>query len=258
MSKSVGIVVPTLGERPGYLNECLESIGAAGNVHVCLVAPKGFNADWLMSNGLANQLVIDPGKGLAGAINTGISELPQSIQYVGWLGDDDLLAPYAVNETSEVLDRNPSTVLVYGACDYIDDDGKRIWTNRSGQWASWVLPFGPDLVPQPGALFRRGAFEKVGGLSIKYGWAFDFDLLLKLRKMGRLQYVPSILSKFRWHRTSLTVAQRAKSVAEASVVRVSHLPQPVRYISAMWEYPVKKATLIAGRILSSKLSRERK
>lgn len=258
MNKSVGIIVPTRGERPEYLNECLESIESAGNAHVCLVAPKDFDSDRLIRKGLANQFVMDPGNGLAAAINKGISELPSSIRYVSWLGDDDLLTPGSIIETSEVLGKHPATVLVYGACDYVDEKGKHIWTNKSGQWASWVLPFGPDLVPQPGTLFSRKAFEKVGGLDSRYGWAFDFDLLLKLRKIGALAYVPQTLSKFRWHPTSLSVGQRMESTSEASRVRVSHLPKPIRFVSALWEYPLIQASRIAGKILTRKVHRERK
>lgn len=43
MIQRVGIVVPTLGERPEYLLECLQSIRKAGRAHVLLVAPNGFD-----------------------------------------------------------------------------------------------------------------------------------------------------------------------------------------------------------------------
>jgi len=255
LSKRVGIVVPTLGKRPDYLKQCLESIRAAGDAHVCLVAPKDFSPQPLVASNLADQFVVDPGMGLSKAINKGISELPAEIEFINWLGDDDLLAPDSLNDAVQILDANPTTVLVFGSCDYVDPNGKVVWVNKSGQWASPLLHFGPDLIPQPGALFRRKAFEQVGGLSKSYDWAFDFDLLLKLKKIGKLRFINKTLASFRWHPESLSVEYRTMSVAEASKVRVSHLPIFLRPVSCLWEYPVRKATLVAGNKVTARAKR---
>jgi GT2 family glycosyltransferase len=251
----VGIVVPTLGRRPDYLKQCLDSIRAAGAAHICIVAPKDFDFQPLISSGLADQFVVDPTEGLAEAINKGFSELPTEIEYVNWLGDDDMLAPGSLAETAQVLDVEPTTVFVYGSCNYVDPNGRVVWSNKSGQWAGSLLHFGPDLIPQPGALFRRKAFEEVGGLSKTYDWAFDFDLLLKLKKLGKLRFIDKTLANFRWHPESLSVEYRTMSVAEASKVRVSHLPALLRPASCLWEQLVKKATLIAGNRVTSRAKR---
>jgi GT2 family glycosyltransferase len=196
--------------------------------------------------------VVDPGEGLPAAINQGISELPSHVQFVNWLGDDDLLTKGSLETTAKVLENDTEAVMVFGACDYINGKGQIIWTNRSGQWAVPLLRFGPDLIPQPGALFRRSAFDNVGGLTTDLGWAFDFDLFIKLAKLGKLIYLNQTLAQFRWHPESLSVEHRKKSVAEASQVRVSHLPAFVRPISILWEYPVRQATLIAGKRVTAK------
>ncbi len=252
MSQKVGIVVPTLGTRPDFLKECLESIKHAGNAHVCIVAPKDFNYKPLIEHGLVDQFVIDPGSGLPDAINAGFSKLPSDIEYINWLGDDDLLSVGSLEEATKVLESEPNTVLIFGSCDYVDPTGKTIWTNRSGQWASVILRFGPNLVPQPGALFRRSAFDKAGKLRAEFKWAFDFDLLLNLKKIGRLRFLSQTLASFRWHPESLTVEFRKKSVEEASRVRILHLPRILKPISWLWEYPVKKATFLAGLRVSQK------
>jgi GT2 family glycosyltransferase len=246
VSKRVGIVVPTLGSRADYLRQCLDSIKVAGEVHVCLVAPADFDYHELMRLNLVHQFVIDPGTGLPEAINKGFSELPSDISYINWLGDDDLLSPGSIAKASSVLDAEPNTVLVYGSCDYVDPQGQVAWTNRSGQWATKILGFGPQLIPQPGCLFRRSAYIQIGGLNTDFNWAFDFDLLLNLKKVGGLKFIDTTLASFRWHPESLSVEYRIKSVAEASKVRISHLPGPIKSISWLWEYPIKKATLVAG------------
>jgi GT2 family glycosyltransferase len=255
LSKRVGIVVPTLGQRPDYLIQCLESIKKAGDAHVCIVAPKDCDVKHFLESALAHQVVADPGSGLSDAINKGFQELPTGIEYINWLGDDDLLAPNSLLEATRVLDSDSQAVLVYGSCHYVDPQRRIVWVNKSGQWASSLLHFGPDLIPQPGALFRRTAFEKVGGLSNTYDWAFDFDLLLKLKKIGKLRFTDKTLASFRWHPESLSVEYRTMSVAEASKVRVSHLPALLRPVSCIWEYPVKKATLVVGNRLTKKVNR---
>ena len=255
MSKRVGIVVPTLGRRPDYLRQCLESIRSAGSAHICIVAPNTFESGSLIDSGLADQFALDPGKGLSEAINHGMASLPEHLEYVNWLGDDDLLAPDSLQLATDALDSDESVVLVYGSCDYVDPSGQKVWANQSGPWAATLLHFGPDLIPQPGALFRRSAFEKVGGLSNAYDWAFDFDLLLKLKGIGKLKFIDATLAGFRWHPESLSVEFRKKSVSEASQVRISHLPKALKPFSWLWEYPVKKATLIAGSRVTSRAKR---
>ena len=252
MTQRVGILVPTLGTRPFFLEECLRSIKLAGDAHVSLVAPGSFDASSLTAERLVDSVVVDEGAGLAIAINKGIQNLPANVQYVNWLGDDDLLLPDSITTCQKVLESNDSVVLVFGGCDYVDASGKYIWRNKSGRWAIPLMRFGPDLVPQPGALFRRDAFEKVGGLNSKYRWAFDFDLFIKLSQHGKLKFLNVILAKFRWHPDSLSVGQRRMSVQEASAVRMAHLPPNIRTLAHLWEIPIQMATLIAGTRLTAK------
>lgn len=259
MNAKIGIVVPTLGSRPEYLEQCLESIAysklGADNVHVTLVAPRKMDCSKYLNSGLANSHVYDPEEGLAAAINLGFSSMPEEIEYINWLGDDDLLEPGSLTATSSILDKFSNLVLVFGQCNYIDSTGATVWRNKSGPWAKSLLRFGPDLIPQPGALFRKSEFFKVGGLNTNYRWAFDFDLFIKLSKAGRFGYLNRVLASFRWHPESLSVEHREKSVYEASRVRVSHLPGALRVIATIWELPVRWATLLAGLRLTREIGK---
>jgi hypothetical protein len=222
---------------------------------VLIVAPEDFDPNPYLLEGLADQFEVDPGLGLAEAINAGFKSLPSGVSLVNWLGDDDLLTAGSLEITSGELLKHPEIDLVFGSCDYIDTNGNKIWTNNSGQWAVPLLRFGPDMIPQPGALFQKEAFLNVGGLNTNFSWAFDFDLFIKLSKIGKVRYVDETLASFRWHPESLSVEFRSKSVAEASQVRVSHLPTWLRIFSPLWEYPVKWATLVAGNRVTIKAKR---
>jgi hypothetical protein len=107
-------------------------------------------------------------------------------------------------------------------------------------------------------VFRRDAFEKAGGLSDKFEFAFDFDLFLKLTTDGRAVFVDQILSSHRWHATSLTYSRRWDSVKEASSVRVSNLSPLLRGFSILWEVPIMFTTYFAGSFLSSSTARRLK
>jgi GT2 family glycosyltransferase len=243
-----GIVVPTLGTRHDYLTLSLRSIRAAGDVHICIVCPERTDLSKYASEGLFDQRVNDPGTGLATAIHAGLLSLPSGITYANWLGDDDLLRSGTLIRTSKYLDENPEVVMVFGSCDYIDQDGVTIWRNRSGQWAVPMLRFGPCLIPQPGALMRLQSYKETGGLDASYKWAFDFDLFLRLSKSGKLKFMPETLSAFRWHDGSLSVGGRHGSVREASRARRSHLPPFLKPISPLWEIPVRLTTKYAALI----------
>ena len=250
MMTEIGIVVPTIGQRPEYLPLALRSIRKAGNAYVLLVGNKGFDAQPLKAEGLIDQYLDEQGPGLAAKINFGFRSLPDNIKYINWLSDDDLLAPGALDIALARIKQPDRPALVFGGCEYIDILGKKIFVNRSGAWAVPLLRFGPQLIPQPGALFRRDAFEKIGGLKSSLSWAFDFELFLALSEMGKVAFLNQVLSQFRWHAGSLSVLKRAEAVKEASLVRVSRLPKILKPVSFLWEYPVRIATYIAAKPVS--------
>ncbi len=251
--EQVGIIVPTIGGRPEYLPLALQSIRNAGNAYVILVGKKGFDASKFLESGLIDEYLDEVDPGLAAKINFGLRALPSHIRFFNWIGDDDLLTPNSLTIATKRMLEADQPVLVFGGCEYIDPVGKPIWNQKSGQWAVPLLRFGPQLIPQPGSLYRRDAFEKIGGLSTEFGWAFDFQLFLSLSKVGKAVYIPQTLANFRWHPGSLSVSRRRESVAEASAVRVSHLPGWLRPISPLWEWPVKQATYWAGVRVSRRL-----
>jgi hypothetical protein len=247
-----GIVVPTLGTRSEYLKKCLESIRSSGDAFILLIGPVDKDFSELQSRGLMDQFVVDPARGLPAAINIGMATLPKEIEFVSWLGDDDLLLPGALRMAERVLQSNQNLTFVYGGCQYIDELGQVIWHNKSGAWARYLLRVGPDLIPQPGSLIRRKFFEECGGLGENQKLAFDVDLFIKLTKLGPSKHIPKIFASFRWHSGSLSVAERLLSVQEASEVRISHLAPLLKGLSFLWEPFVRWITLNAHRAVFEK------
>jgi len=248
-SYEIGIVVPTLGQRDTYLSECLKSIRAAGKVHICLVAPPLVNLARWTAEGLIDQVVTDPQKGLPAALDKAFSELPKEIKYINWLGDDDRLVPGSLEIALQALHENQYD-FVFGSCDYIDSKGQLIGTNRSGRWAMWLMKFGPDLVPQPGSLFRRDSFNAVDGLDSSLGWAFDLDLFLRFGKSCRWTFVSTTLAQYRWHEETLSTGRRREMISEARKVRRRHLNKVQVLFSPLWEWPLSFAVNFAGKFVT--------
>jgi hypothetical protein len=243
----IGIVVPTMGTRSEFLRQSLASIRSAGNATIHVVAPKSAQLESSLDPDSYDALITDPGTGLSAAIDTGLRSFPPSVQYINWLGDDDLLTEGSLDHALNILVSDPDIALVYGGCEYIDGAGELLWLNKSGSYAQYLMRFGPQLIPQPGSLMNRNAYEQIDGLNHQFKWAFDLDLFIRLSRVGRLQFTPRTLAKFRWHDGSLSVGGRNGSVAEASLIRIAALPRWIQLLAPLWEIFVRSIIMWAGK-----------
>ena len=101
----------------------------------------------------------------------------------------------------------------------------------------------------------REVYIATGGLHATYKWTFDLDLFIRLKKSGRLQFIDSTLTKYRWHEGSLSIGGRQRSVNEATLIRRSLLPKSLQFVSLLWKILIKKSILVAGNRLNAKLTR---
>ena len=257
MSK-VGIVIPTIFERPEYLFEAIKSIRTAGDAYVLLSTPDNPEMASKYIHLVDEHVLEQTGGNLASKINHALNELPADCEFIGWLGDDDLLTPNSIQRAVSALQENPELALVYGSCDYIDASGKKIGQNPSGSWAKKLMLFGPFLIPQPGSVWRRSAFKAIGGIDDRFGLAFDHDLFLRLTKHSGAKFLGVTQAAFRWHEGSLSVGKRWTSVLEASSVRRKQYKPIIRPMMFLWEPLVILATKFAGDFVTLRVSRRTK
>ena len=251
------LVTATLGRRPEYLDQTLSSIRSQSvSSDIIIVAPGDAPGIHQAAKNASATLLDDPGS-LVGAVNLGVSHglANHDYEFVNWLNDDDLLEPGSLAATTGLLDTRPEAVAAYGACRYINDGGHQLFINKAGPWASRILSWGPDLIPQPGMLVRASAWQQIGGLDPSYSLAFDLDLLLKLKKLGQLADTGTVVSSFRWHAESLTVDDRRLNIAESERAKRTSLSPRMRRLSWTWEPPVRIATHLAARLVHRKALR---
>ena len=252
------MVVPTIFARPEYLSTAISSIlSQQGDfeVKVIIGCPAEKVAAVKRAYGAEAEVISEsPEGGLAHKLDLLLKATPESAKYITWLGDDDLLLPGSLASATKAMEADTSCSLAFGGCDYIDAEGAVLTTNKSGQWASSILRFGPQLIPQPGSLFRRTDYLKTGGLDDTFGLAFDFDLFLKLKDLGQLTHLETTVAQFRWHPNSLSVRKRLRSALEASRVRRRHYRGLSRLLWPLWEPLVVFATWAAGKLLNVQIS----
>jgi len=242
------VLMPTLGKRNDLLRLTLESIANQKPVKtdVAMVFPLKNKETKALAKEFGAIMIDDPG-GISRAANAAIEAAKPWHEYITWLGDDDLLTPGSLATSVKALDKDKGAIVAFGYCDYINANGKHIFTNRAGKLAPWLMTWGPDLVPMPGLLLRRSALEKVGLFDVNNKWSMDLDLLLRLRKTGRFVNTRTTLACFRWHENSQTVSNRPQVLKEAEMVKRKHLPKPLGVIAPLWEKPVRLATYAAAR-----------
>ena len=242
------LVVPTLGQRIPLLRKTLVSISEQLiPIDVVVVSPNLPDVQALCLE-FGHRWLPDPGS-QAEAINRGIGELGDGYFGVGWLNDDDELEPNTAHRVLEEL-KAKDVVLAYGACRYVNPEGMTLGISRAGRLAPLVLPWGPDLIPQPGMLVRTNAWRSVGGLDTTFRLAFDLDFILRIRREGTLRYVPCVVSQFMWHPNSLTVENRALNLVESERARVAALPRRIRWLAPVWERPAQFAVKLAASVVS--------
>lgn len=147
--------------------------------------------------------------GLSGSSNAVVREARAPL--VARMDADDVAHPERLARQVELMRARPEVVLTGALCEGIDAAGRRV--RPRDRWrlvrASLFPPF-----PHGSAMFRRAAFDAVGGYREDCdGWE-DQDLFLRLSRRGRVVVLPDTLYYYRYHVSNATggspVAHRAR------------------------------------------------
>ena len=160
----------------------------------------------------------EPDDGQGDAINRAFSRTAGDL--MGWLNSDDIQLPGALAYVAHYMATHPEVDVVYGNRILIDEN--------DGQIGLWVLPRHDDtaltladFIPQETLFWRRSIWEAVGGrVDPAFGYALDWDLLLRFREAGAtMVHLPRFLGAFRVHEEQKTSAQDALGARECAELR---------------------------------------
>jgi glycosyltransferase involved in cell wall biosynthesis len=172
--------------------------------------------------------VSEPDSGVADALRKSFDAAGGEI--FGWVNSDDRLLPGAVASAVRALEEHPEAVAVYGNALWIDERGEVLGRYPTEPFNRAQL--GQEcFICQPACLFRAAAYRRCGGINATLGFAFDYDLWMRLSEHGSFVHVPETWAHSRMHAANKTLGNRREVFAESMNVIEKHFGHiPFRWI----------------------------
>lgn len=125
-------------------------------------------------------------------------------EYFIWLNADDILLPGAAKKLLSVCERRVRPSIVYGDYVRIDGEGNVFAKRRQPSYNYWDCLHGYLFVQNAAAMFNAEMLRKVGGFDVSLRFVMDYDIILKLGKIGSVEHIKYFCGAFRVHGLSKT------------------------------------------------------
>lgn len=252
---SVSVVMPVRDAAP-YLEESVTSILGQSFDDFELVAVDDGSVD--ESPEILRRLAAQDGRitvhehrtphGLVGSSNDAVSRANAPL--IARMDADDIAHPDRLLRQVEVFAANPEAVLVGTLFQGIDAGGRVVRPlDRARLLRPTTIPF-----PHGSAMFRRAAFDSVGGYRPgTEGWE-DQDLFVRLGRLGDVLTITEPPYCYRYHaRSSTTLASIDE--AEARVIKPPDLHRSIvpqiryrHFPRRRYPAPVLSPHIVGGRV----------
>lgn len=205
----VSIVTPSYNQSR-YLAATIESVLGQDYPNLEYIVVDGGSTDGSVEiiKRYADKLawwVSEKDKGQTDAINKGFARARGEI--LAWLNSDDTYEPGAVREAVEFLLANPEVGLVYGDCNFIDENGTKYGKFNAAQTDLEKLRRGYVHIPQQASFWRADLWKKVAPLDESFFFAMDYDLWVRLAQISEFRYLPGrTWANFRLHSDAKSIA----------------------------------------------------
>lgn len=197
-----------------YLRQAVESALAQDfhDLEVCVVDDASSDGSWAELEGLAardSRVRIRRNDERLGAGETSRRALDLCRgEFVLQLDSDDLLLPGAAWELLRVLREDREASLVYGGFERVDTEGKLLRETK-GEGFSWERALVGCITTHP-RMFRARDYYRTRGFDPALRSSIDFDIYLRLARVGRVHHVGKILYRHRWHGDNMSVLMRGE------------------------------------------------
>ena len=162
--------------------------------------------------------VSEADNGQSHAINKGLSRATGDV--LAWLNSDDLYTPGALALVADAFSNKPDSDWLIGRCGIIDHDSREIrrwitrYKNRQMNRYTFRRLLRENFVPQPAVFWRRDAMRQAGLLDESLYYTMDYDLWLRLGRLGAPIVLDRVLAQFRLHGESKTGQCNSKQLYE--------------------------------------------
>ncbi len=203
----VSIVTPSYNQAP-YLEATIRSVLEQDYDQIEYIIVDGGSTDGSgeIIKRYADRLawwVSEKDRGQTDAINKGFARAKGDV--LAWLNSDDTYQPGAIREAVAYLKAHPEAGMVYGDCNYIDENGRVIGRFPAARTNYARLRRGYVHIPQQSSFWRGDLWRKVGPLDPTFYFAMDYDLWVRLAAEAPLHYIPRLWANFRLHSGAKTV-----------------------------------------------------
>ena len=140
-------------------------------------------------------LIEKPNGGLPTAINAGFRRASGDLVY--WLDSDDLLMPGTVRAAAELFARRSNASILYGNYYRIDDNDVPFAARKQPTYDRCIGLYGYLTVFH--SFFNRRYLEQVGYADETIRCACDFDLYMRMVKLGPILHMGRYISAYRVH-----------------------------------------------------------
>lgn len=147
-------------------------------------------------------------------INRGWRELSGDV--LTWLNSDDTFTPGAAAVAMDYLAAHPETDIVYGRTVFTGPSGRRLPGPPRGRPFDYLTLVREceNPIPQPSAFIRRRVLDDVGLLDEHFYYFMDWDYWLRAGLEHRIDFIPDVLSTYRLHDESKSVAGQLRAAPE--------------------------------------------
>jgi|GEM_PF-4811465 len=206
----ISILMPVWNIDPLWLKMAIRSVSFQSyqNWELCIVyaGPHDPSVCELLSRAKkSDQRIrlkyIDVNEGISGNTNKALEMA--SGEFTGFLDQDDELAPFALKEVVDLLNRNKSLNLIYSDHDIIDTTGKRRDPYFKPDFSLPLLFSGNFLLHF--VVCRTSILRKIGGIREGFEGAQEYDLNLRLTEIisrESISHIRKILYHWRCLETS--------------------------------------------------------
>lgn len=186
----ITVITPCLN-AVATIERALDSVRAQGGADVEHVVVDGGSTDGTVELLAARgdvRFVSEPDEGLSDALNKGLAMATGDL--IGWLNADDWYLPGAFDAVLRAAKAHPDAGWITGQCPIVDADGteiRRAVTRYKNFWLRhYTFPryLTQNFVSCPATFVRATAYAAVGGYHVSQGYAMDYDLFLRLGRLG--------------------------------------------------------------------------
>ncbi len=201
----VSIVTPTYNQAE-YLAETIESVLAQSYPNIeYIVLDDGFtdNTQEVLSRfdgRIRHERHANIGQ--AQTLNKGWSLCKG--KYIGYLSSDDLLYPSAVSELVALLEKEQSIICAFPDSDLIDNYSRMVKRNVCRPFDLSDTVVRQECYIGPGAIFRKIAFDSLGGWRADLKLAPDREFWIRISSLGKIEICDSVLAGYRMHPDSIS------------------------------------------------------